>query len=456
MDVSPRVLLRSRRGTRRGLHPAQTIALAFAAVATVGTVLLLLPMARRGPGGATLVDALFTAISALCVTGHVVVDTREHWSVFGLVVILALAQIGGFGIMTSASLLGVFTSRRLGLRSRMLTATESRGLDLGDVRTVLRGVVKVSLLLEAVTAVMLSTRLFVGYDRPLGSALWEGGFLAVSSFNNAGFALRSDSMTDFVTDPWMCLPVIAASFLGGLGFPVLLELRRQFRVPRMWSLHTKLTLSATVALLLLGWVFLTANEWRNAATLGALDWWARPLAGLFQSAATRSSGFNSIDITQMNGGSWLVMSVLMFIGGGSASTAGGIKVTTFALLLVVLYAEFRGEQSVVAFGRRIPERVYRQALTVALVSVAVVVTSTLVLVEMTRAPLDMVLFEVVSSFATVGLSSGLLVTLPDSGQVILALLMFLGRLGPITLGAALALRERSRLYEYPEGRPIIG
>jgi potassium uptake TrkH family protein len=432
------------------------VALAFAAVAAVGTSLLLLPVARRGEGGATLVEALFTAISALCVTGHVVVDTREHWSNFGLVVILALAQIGGFGIMTSASLLGVFASRRLGLRSRMLTATESRGLDLGDVRTVLLGVVRVSVVVELVTAVLLTTRLFVGYQRDLPAAMWEGSFLAVSSFNNAGFALRSNSMSDFVSDPWMCLPVVGASFLGGLGFPVLLELRRQFRVPRRWSLHTKLTLAATLPLLVLGTLFLTVNEWRNPATLGPLDWWARPLAGLFQASATRSSGFNSIDITQMNGGSWLVMDVLMFVGGGSASTAGGIKVTTFALLAMAVYAEFRGEPTVAAFGRRVSDRVVRQALTVALVSVAVVVLATVVLVEMTRAPLDMVVFEVISSFATVGLSSGLLVQLPDAGQVILAFLMFIGRLGPITLGAALALRERTRTYEYPEGRPIIG
>ncbi|GAB3599427.1 potassium transporter TrkG [Kineococcus gypseus] len=445
-------------GSRRKLllHPAQAVAVAFAAVVALGTALLWLPVSRRGPGAAEFVDALFTAVSALCVTGHVVVDTREHWSAFGLVVILVLAQVGGFGIMTSASLLGVFASRRLGLRSRMLTATESRGLELGDVRAVLLGVVRVSLLVELVTAVALTSRLLTRYGASPGEALWEGGFLAVSSFNNAGFALRSDSMTDFASDPWMCVPVMVAATLGGLGFPVLLELRRQFRRPRQWSLHTKLTVVTTAVLLVFGWVFLTLNEWRNPATLGALEWWARPLAGLFQTTATRSSGFNTVDITQMNGGSWLVMDVLMFIGGGSASTAGGIKVTTFALLLVVVFAEFRGERSVTVFARTVPDRVYRQALVVALVSLSVVVLATLVIVELTRAPVDQVLFEVVSSFATVGLSCGLLVQLPDSCQVILAVLMFLGRLGPITLGAALALRERGRLYEYPEGRPIIG
>ncbi|WP_432535775.1 TrkH family potassium uptake protein [Kineococcus arenarius] len=437
-------------------HPAQVVAVAFAAAVALGTALLWVPVAKRGPGSAEFVDALFTAISALCVTGHVVVDTREHWSGFGLVVILALAQVGGFGIMTSASLLGVFASRRLGLRSRMLTATESRGLELGDVRSVLVGVVRVSLAVELVTAVVLTTRLLVAYELSVWDAVREGVFLAISAFNNAGFALRSDSMIDFATDVWMCGAVMVASTLGGLGFPVLLELRRQFRRPREWSLHTKLTMVTTAALLVFGWVFLTVNEWRNPATFGALPWWSRPLAGLFQTTATRSSGFNSVDITQMNGGSWLVMDVLMFIGGGSASTAGGIKVTTFALLLIVVFAEFRGEETVSVFARRVPDRVYRQALAVALVSLAVIVVSTLVVVELSRAPLDATLFEVVSAFATVGLSSGLVATLPDSCQLILALLMFLGRLGPITLGAALALRERRRLYEFPEGRPIIG
>ncbi|MFB9376146.1 TrkH family potassium uptake protein [Kineococcus gynurae] len=437
-------------------HPAQVVAFAFGVAVAIGTALLWLPIARRGPGGAAFVDALFTAVSALCVTGHVVVDTREHWSGFGLVVILALAQVGGFGIMTSASLLGVFMSRRLGLRTRMWTATESRGVEMGDVRRVLLGVVKVSLLVELVTAVMLTARFLLAYDRSFASALWEGVFLGVSSFNNAGFALRSDSLTAFVADPWVCLPVLAATILGGLGFPVLLELRRQFRRPRQWSLHTKLTLTTTSVLLVLGWLLITANEWGNQATLGPLSWDTKLLAGFFQATATRSSGYNTVDITEMTGASWMVMSVLMFIGGGSASTAGGIKVTTFALLLVVLVAEFRGEQTVTVFARRIPERVYRQALTVALVSVAVVVGSTLLLVEMTGAPMDMALFEVVSSFGTVGLSTGLLADLPDSGQILLAALMFLGRLGPITLGAALALRERKRLYEYPEGRPIIG
>ncbi|WP_369056494.1 TrkH family potassium uptake protein [Kineococcus terrestris] len=445
-------------GRRRPVlrHPAQVVAVAFAAVATIGTLLLWLPTSRRGVGGATFVEALFTAVSALCVTGHTIVDTPTHWSTGGHVVILALAQVGGFGIMTSASLLGVLAARRMGFRTRLLASTESRGLGLGDVRVVLLGVVKVSLTVEAVVAVMLSTRLYVGYGETLPRAMWEGTFLAISSFNNAGFALRSDSMVGFAEDPWMLLPSVAATVIGGLGFPVLIELRRHLRQPQRWSVHTKLTVVTSSVLLLVGWLFFTLNEWRNEATFGALAWWARPMAGLFLAVGTRSSGFNSVDVAELNSGSWLVADVFMFIGGGSASTAGGIKVTTFALLLMVMIAEFRGESSVSVFARRIPERVYRQALTVALVSVGVIVGSTILLVETTRLPADQVLFEVVSSFATVGLSTGLPAQMPQHAQVVLTVLMFVGRLGPITLGSALALRERRRMYEYPEGRPIIG
>ncbi|PPK98081.1 potassium uptake TrkH family protein [Kineococcus xinjiangensis] len=443
---------------RRALlrHPAQIVVLAFLTATAVGTALLWLPFSSEGPGSATFVEALFTATSALCVTGLVVVDTGEHWTTTGHVVILALAQIGGFGIMSAASLLGLFAFRRLGLRSRLVTATETRSIGLGDVRSVLLGVVRVSLVIEAVTAVVLVSRLALHYEQPFPQALWEGVFLAVSAFNNAGFVLRATSMMDFVADPWMSLAVAFAAILGGLGFPVLLELRRHLHRPRMWSLHTKLTLATTSAIYALGTVLLTAQEWTNPATLGALTRPARLLAGFFMASATRSSGFNSLDTAEMTTGSWMVMDVMMFIGGGSASTAGGIKVTTFALLLMVIVAELRGENHVSVFSRRVPERVHRQALTVALLSVAAVVLGTVVLSELTHHTTDRVLFEVISAFCTVGLSTGITGELTEAGQLLLVVLMLAGRLGPITLGTALALRERRRLYEHPEGRPIIG
>lgn len=449
-------------GSRRRFlrHPAQFVVLGFAGAITIGTLLLLLPMSRSGDGGASLLEALFTATSAVCVTGLIVVDTPSYWSGFGEAVILGLIQVGGLGIMTLASLLGLLVSRRMGLRSRLTAAAETKAVGLGDVRSVLKGVVAFSLIFESLTALALTLRFWLGYDESLGRALYLGVFHSISAFNNAGFALYSDSLIRFVDDPWICLPIAVAVIFGGLGFPVIFELRRQLRRDRghrrTWSLHLRLTVLSTVALLVLGTLFITATEWNNPATLGALDTPGRLLAGFFQAVMPRTAGFNSLDYAQMEDGTLLGTIVLMFIGGGSAGTAGGIKVTTFVVLFFAVYAEVRGEPNVDAFDRRIDDRTIRQALTVVLLSIAAIVSATVVLTEITAVPTQDLLFEVVSAFATVGLSTGITADLPGAGQLILVGLMFLGRLGPITLVSALALRERTRLYQLPEGRPIIG
>lgn len=437
-------------------HPYQVVVAAFAAAIAFGTLLLLLPLSRAGDGSAPFMTALFTATSAVCVTGLVVVDTPSYWSGFGEAVILGLIQVGGFGIMTMASLLGLLVSRRMGLRTRLTAAAETKSLGIGDVRGVLTGVLKVTVMFEALVAVALSLRFSLGYDVPLPRAVYHGVFHAVSAFNNAGFALYSDSLMRYATDPWVCVPIATAVIFGGLGFPVLFELRRHLRQPRRWSLHTKLTITVTLALLLIGSVFVTAAEWNNPGTLGELDRPGRLLAGAFHSVMPRTAGFNTLDTAQMYDGTLLGTMILMFIGGGSAGTAGGIKVTTFAILFLVIYAEVRGEQSVNAFDRRIGSRVQRQALTVVMLSIAAVVVATLAIIELTRLPLTDVSFEVVSAFGTVGLSTGITTDLPAPAQLILVLVMFLGRLGPITLASAIALRERHRLYTLPEGRPIVG
>jgi trk system potassium uptake protein len=437
-------------------HPAQVIVTAFAVAVAVGTGLLMLPIAREGPGSAPLLTALFTATSAVCVTGLIVVDTPVYWSGFGQVVILAMIQVGGFGIMTLASLVGLLISRRLGLRTRLIAAAETKHIGLGDVRRVIVGVITASLLFEAVTAVLLTARFALGYDVGIVRAVELGVFHSVSAFNNAGFALFSDNLIGFATDPWICLPIAAAVILGGIGFPVLFELRQRLLRPRQWSLHTKLTIGMTVVLLVSSTVFLTLAEWANPRTLGQLEPSDRLLSGFFNATMLRTAGFNSFDPGQLNSGTLLGSDVLMFIGGGSAGTAGGIKVTTFVLLLFVIWAEVRGDAEVSILDRRIEPRVWRQALSVALFSVATVVISTFVLVEMTQISFDAVLYEVVSAFATVGLSTGITATLPAAGQVVLVVLMFIGRLGPISLVSALALRERQRLFHLPEGRPLIG
>jgi potassium uptake TrkH family protein len=436
-------------------HPAQAVAAAFAAAVAVGTLLLTLPVARSGPESAPATTALFTSTSSVCVTGLVLVDTPTYWSGFGQGVILALIQVGGFGIMTLASLLGLLISRRMGLRSRITAAAETKSIGLGDVRQVLWGVLRVTLFFELTTALLLTGRWMVGYGEPLDRAAYLGVFHAVSSFNNAGFALFSDSLIGYAGDPWICLPIAGAVIAGSLGFPVLMELRRHLPAKR-WSLHTKLTVAMSGALLVVGTLFMTLGEWANPETLGPLDTRGKLLAGFFHAVMPRTAGFNAWDYAEVNEGTLLVTIVLMFIGGGSAGTAGGIKVTTFVVLLFAIIAEVRGESSVNAFDRRIDARTQRQALTVALLGVAAVIGATVLLEYLSDAPLDALLFETTSAFATVGLSTGITASMPVPAQLVLVVLMFLGRLGPITLVSALALRERQRRYQLPEGRPIIG
>jgi len=446
----------ARRRGRWRLHPAQAVFGGFVLAIALGTGLLSLPIAKTGPGGATLIEALFTAVSAACVTGHIIVDTPTFWSPFGHVVILALIQVGGFGVMTFASVIGLAVMRKLSLRSTILAATEVKSMGLDDVKGLVLGVVRISLTIEAVVFVLLFARFATGFDHTIGEAAWLAAFHAVSSFNNAGFALFSDSLMSFVDDPFICLPIAAAVILGGLGFPVIMQLRKHARFPLKWTMNTRIVLAATVTLLLAGTAYITAIEWNNPATLGPLEWPAKLLAGFFQSVQTRTAGFNSVDIGALDEATLVGMDALMFIGGGPAGTAGGIKVTTFAVLLFIILAEIRGDGAVNVFGKRLSRAVHRQAITVALLSVAVVMSATVAIMLMTEIGLDRVLFEVVSAFGTVGLSTGITADLPVAAQVILILLMFIGRLGPITFASALALRERQVLYELPKERPIIG
>lgn len=443
-------------GWLRRRHPAQLIVFAFAAGILVGAGLLLMPFATAEAGRASFTTALFTSTSALCVTGLVVVDTPTYWSSFGQVVILGLIQIGGIGIMTLASLLALLVARRLGLRTRLIAQAETAAPELQDVRRLVFGVVLLSLLFEAIAAVILFLRFWISYDIPLGSAAWHGVFHAISAFNNAGFALWSDSLVRFVTDAWISVTVAAAILAGALGFPVWLELRRRILSPRFWTLHTKLTLSMTFALLALGFVAVAAFEWSNPATMGPLGTGGKLLAAFFQSVTPRTAGFNTIDYGGVEQETLFVTDLLMFIGGGSVSTAGGIKVTTFALLFLMVWSEARGDPHVTAFGRRIPAHAQRQAFSVAFIATVAVFAGTLALLATADHPFREVLFEAVSAFGTVGLSTGITADWGELGRVVLIALMFLGRTGPYTLAVALALRERKRLYRFPEERPLIG
>jgi len=437
-------------------QPAQIIASSFLLAILTGALLLASPWASASKSWTPFIDAVFTATSAVCVTGLTVVDTAEHYSLFGQVVILVLIQLGGLGIMLVASLISLSILGKLSFKSRVIAQTEARAIQGFDVARTARSIVKTTLIIEATVGVLLFLRFLVGYGYEPYRALGHGIFHAVSAFNNAGFALYSTNLMDFVSDPWICLPISAAIILGGLGFPVMLQLKRHLKNSLKWSMNTKLVLAATVVLLLGGTLYITVLEWNNPHTLGSLPPADRILAGFFQSVQTRTAGFNSIDIGQMHSASWLGMDVLMFIGAGPAGTAGGIKVTTFAVLLFIVLTELRGESAVNIFGKRLSRSIHRQAITVALLGVAAVFIGTIILLLATEYSLDRCLFEAVSAFGTVGLSTGITADLPGIGKVVLIALMYLGRVGVLSLGSALALKDRKALYELPKERPAIG
>ncbi|MGH3042507.1 MAG: TrkH family potassium uptake protein [Gaiellaceae bacterium] len=437
-------------------HPAQYLVSAFAIGIVVGAGLLLLPFATETGERASFLTAIFTSTSSICVTGLVVVDTPTYWSTFGEVVIMLLVQVGGLGIMTLASLLVFLLAGRLGLRGRLLAQAEVAAPLLADVRRLVFAVIKLSLLFEAVGASVLALRFWTGYEYSLGRSIYLGIFHAITAFNNAGFALWTDNLTPFATDGWICVTIALLIIAGGLGFPVWLELSRLYRRPHSWTLHTKLTLLLTALLLVGGTAAVLAFEWGNTGTLGQFGPGGKLLAGFFQAVSPRTAGFNTVDYGEMELETLFVTDFLMFVGAGSASTGGGIKVTTLALLALMVWAEVRGDPHVTAFSRRLPAHTQRQAFTVATVALSAVVVSTLALMAYSEFTLSQSLFESLSAFGTVGLSTGITADIAPFGQWILVALMYLGRVGPHTLGVALALRERQRLYRFPEERPIIG
>jgi trk system potassium uptake protein len=439
-------------------HPARLLPIAFLAAIAVSTGLLLLPAARADPEGTTtLVTALFTATSAICVTGLTVVDTT-HWSDFGHAVIIASVHVGGFGIMTAATLLALVVARRLGMRTRLLVAAEGRALDMANIRGVLVRVALLQVGFEAAVAVPITLRWWLSYGQEFGEALWNGVFHGISAFNNGGFSLFSDSLEAYVGDWWIGMPIALGVIAGSLGFPVLIELGRQFGRPRTWSVHARLTVYGSGLLLAVGFVAILVAEWANPATLGPLRVTDKILAAFFNGAAMpRSGGFHTVEFAGMHTESIAVTNALMFIGGGSASTAGGIKVATFFLLAYVIWSEVRGEPDVVIGRRRVAVPPQREALSVALLGLALVGLGMLLVVALTEGyPFEFVMFDVLSAFATVGLSTGVTMDAPESAQLVLAALMFIGRVGPVVVATGIALNTRRRLYRYPEERPLVG
>lgn len=452
-----------------GSYPARFAIMVFAAMNVLFMLLLSTPWATATGEPTNPVDAFFQAVSVVCVTGLTVVDMATHWSPFGNAVVLLGVQVGGIGVLTLASILGLTVARRLGLRQKLMAASdsnpsrvrrgvvkESQAIRLGEVGGLLRTVALSVLVFEAALIVLLYPRILLEGKNPL-QALYEATYWSFMAFTNSGFVPTPEGLTPYATDPWFLIVLMLGVFTGSLGFPVYFVLLRNIGNPRQWSLHVKLTISVSLMLFLAGGLAFLVLEWGNADSWGTDDFGQQLLHAFFLSSMARSGGFSIDDLGLLHNSSLLVTDMLMFVGGGSASTAGGIKVTTLAILFLAAVAEARGRKSMEAFGRRIPSDVLRLAVSVTLWSATIVATVTIVLLEITGAPLSFVLFDVISAFATVGLSTGFThAGLEDSAKVILGLTMFVGRIGSVTLAAALAASQTTQLFTRPEERPIVG
>lgn len=447
--------------------PARFALTVFTGLVLLLTGILSLPAATADGTVTPLADALFTAVSAICVTGLATVPMGTHWSLFGDIAIVVGFQIGGIGVMTLASMLGLIVSRRLGLRAKLMAASDSnlsrihhgpvaegQAVRLGEIGGLLATVAISTLVIETALTVLLVPRLLLTGVDPW-TATWHGFYYAASAFTNTGFSPNAEGVTAFAGDPWFLSVLGVGVILGSLGFPVIFALMRALRGTRL-TVHVKLTLVTTGVLFVLGALALLVLEWSNEATLGAQDAGTRPLTALFLSAMARSGGFATVDVAELTGASLLSLDMLMFVGGGSASTAGGIKVTTIAVLFLAAFAEARGLQHVQAFRRRIPPDVIRLAVAVALWGATIVAAATIALLIITDDPLERVLFDVISAFATCGLTTGFTESAPDAGKYVLAATMWAGRIGTVTLAAALAATQRKQLYSFAEERPIVG
>jgi len=443
------------------LTPTQILILGFSFLIAIGTILLSLPFAAADGHGIAPLDALFTATSAICVTGLLTKDTAVDFSLFGQIVILVLFQIGGLGYMTFSTIMAVVMGKRIGLRERLVIQETFSTFTLEGLVRFTVGILQFTILAELVGAVLLTFRFVL--DHPPVEAFYLGVFHSVSAFNNAGFSLFSSSLMAYRGD-WVVNGVMMTLIiLGGLGFLVYHDLIQRVRkdVLRL-SLHTKVVLITSLILIVIGTAAFFLFERQNPATLQPLPFEEQLLASLFQSVSARTAGFNTVDIGAVTTPALYLLILLMFIGASPGGTGGGVKTSTFAVMVMALWATMRGKEDVTLFYRRLPPLVIAKAFFLASLAMILITGMTLVLLYSDHRSLQKTLFEVASASATVGLSTGdggprsLAALFGDFGKSILILCMILGRIGPLVIGiTALTHIQRSR-YRYPEGKVMIG
>ncbi|WP_243139949.1 TrkH family potassium uptake protein [Romboutsia faecis] len=444
------------------MDPAKVMVIGFAAVVLFGAFLLNLPMATKSGESIGLLDALFTATSAVCVTGLVVVDTATYWSHFGQIVIITLIQIGGLGFMTIATMFALLTKKKINLRERLLIQESLNQKDLSGMVKLTRYVILITFLIEGIGAILLSFTFIPQFG--LGRGIWYSIFHAISAFCNAGFDLMGSvsgpftSLTSYVDNFMIVMTISALIILGGIGFPVMLDVIRTKKASRL-NMHSKIVIVTTAILIGIGSIFIFVVEFNNPKTLGTLSFPGKLLASFFQSVTTRTAGFNTIDLTLIKESSLFVMMILMFIGASPASTGGGIKTTTLASLVITVRSFISGKGDIEVYERRISGGTITKAIGIFFIATALVVFGTLAL-SLTDEGFTLVEcgFEIVSAIATVGLSIGGSPNLTTMGKVVVMIAMFIGRVGSLTIFVALLSKgaRKKPPVRYPEGKIIVG
>lgn len=438
------------------LDPPKFLVLGFAGVILIGAILLTTPIASEDGKGLSFINALFTATSATCVTGLVVVDTGDTFTLFGELVILFLIQVGGLGFMTFATFIFLLLGKRISLKDRLLLKEAVNHLSIAGVVRLVKRILIFTAVIEILGGIILSVRF--SFDMPVGKAIYYGFFHAISNFNNAGFDLMGgfQSLTSYVNDPTVVLTICGLITLGGLGFLVMNDLY-EHRVSRRLTLHSKVVIYATLMLTIGAAVFIFLFEYGNVNTIEPLSFQGKVLGSLFQSVTARTAGANTLPIGDLTHSALLLIIMLMFIGAGSGSTAGGIKITTLAVLVATVWSQIRGKEDVVLFKRKIALETILKALTVTVIGLFIVVIVTMLLSITDKGHnFIMYFFEATSAFGTVGLSMGLTPELSSLGKILIVLTMFAGRLGPLTIALAITMRRRKDSFHYPEGKILIG
>ncbi|ADL11940.1 TrkH family potassium uptake protein [Acetohalobium arabaticum] len=435
------------------LSPAQFLALGYIIVITVGALLLMLPAATVDGQGLGLINSLFTATSATAVTGLIVVNTGAYFTLFGQAVILLLIQIGGLGFMTTSTLLALILGKRINLKKRIIIQEDLNYFNLSGLIRLVQYVTLLTLGVELIGAILLFAPLSVEYSA--GKAAFFSIFHAVSAFCNAGFDLFGNSLANFTNDVYINLVITALFIIGGIGFAVIADVYRKQRFID-YSLNTKLVLVITLILIILGTCFVFLLEFSNPATLQGLSFKGKLLAAYFQGVTPRTAGFNTIPTGQMRNATLFFIIILMFIGASPGSTGGGLKTTTIGALLAVVYNLVKGNEDIELFERRLSQSIIYKALAVTIISLIWIGLVVTVLTITEEANFLSILFETVSAYGTVGLSTGITGGLSEAGRIIIILTMFLGRVGPLTLAVAIGERDKEGQMRYPEEKILIG